>query len=306
VRKATFLRSGGSAEGPTSGTTGSVTAPRLLAVSDLHVRYRENREIVDGLLPTSDDDWLIVAGDVAEQVGDVEWALRVLCERFARVIWVPGNHELWTRRKDPVSLRGEQRYRRLVEICRDLGVLTPEDPFPVWDGAGGPATVAPLFLLYDYSFLPAGTTTPEEGLAAAYAAGVVCTDEHLLYPDPYPDRAAWCAARIEESERRLADCDPALPTVLVNHWPLTRHPTRVLRYPEFALWCGTERTADWHVRYRATTVVYGHLHIPRVTREDGVRFVEASLGYPREWKARDQRNGTVVGDLLPRQVLPAP
>ena len=32
------------------------------------------------------------------------------------------------------------------------------------------------------------------------------------------------------------------PTVLVNHWPLTRLPTRVLRYPEFALWCGT--TAD--------------------------------------------------------------
>jgi hypothetical protein len=41
-----------------------------------------------------------------------------------------------------------------------------------------------------------------------------------------------------------------------------------------------------------------------VTWEDGVRFVEASLGYPREWKARDERNGTHIGDLLPREVLP--
>ncbi|WP_219416107.1 metallophosphoesterase family protein [Pseudonocardia nigra] len=283
-----------------------MTSPRLLAVSDLHVRYPENRAIVDGLRPTSDGDWLIVAGDVAEQVADVEWALRLLRERFARVIWVPGNHELWTRGKDPVQLRGEERYRHLVATCRSLDVLTPEDPFAVWDGPGGPVTVAPLFLLYDYSFLPEGTHTREDGVAAAYAAGVVCTDEHLLHSDPYPDRSAWCAARVEESERRLAACDPDLPTVLVNHWPLTRHPTRVLRYPEFALWCGTERTADWHVRHRATAVVYGHLHIPRVTWEDGVRFVEASLGYPREWKARDARNGTVVADLLPRQVLPVP
>jgi 3',5'-cyclic AMP phosphodiesterase CpdA len=283
-----------------------VDEPRLLAVSDLHVRYPENRAIVEGLRPTSDGDWLIVAGDVAEEVGDVAGALGVLRERFAKVLWVPGNHELWTRTKDPVSLRGEHRYERLVETCRSLDVLTPEDPFPVWDGPGGPATVALLFTLYDYTFLPEGASTSTDGLAAAYKAGVMCTDEHLLHPDPYPDRAAWCAARIAESERRLAACDPDLPTVLVNHWPLTRLPTRVLRHPEFALWCGSTRTADWHVRYRASAVVYGHLHIPRVTWEDGVRFVEASLGYPREWKARDERFGTFTPDLLPKQVLPAP
>ncbi len=282
-----------------------MTDPRLLAVSDLHVRSPENRAVVEGLRPGSDGDWLLVAGDVAEQVADVEWALRLLRERFARVLWVPGNHELWTRPKDPVALRGEHRYRHLVQLCRSIDVLTPEDPFPVWDGPGGPATVAPLFLLYDYTFLPDGTSTGEEGLATATKAGVVCTDEYLLHPDPFPDRAAWCAARVAESTRRLADVAPELPTVLVNHWPLTRLPTRVLRYPEFALWCGTVHSADWHVRYRATAVVYGHLHIPRITWEDGVRFVEASLGYPREWQPREQRNGTAVADQLLRQVLPA-
>lgn len=282
------------------------TSPRLLAVSDLHVRYPDNRAIVEGLRPTSDGDWLIVAGDVAEQVDDIAWALTLLRDRFARVIWVPGNHELWTRSKDPVPLRGPERYEHIVDVLRGIGVLTPEDPFPVWDGAGGPATVAPLFLLYDYTFLPEGTSTVEEGMAAAYAAGVVCTDEQLLHPDPYPTRADWCRARVAESRRRLDECDPALPTVLVNHWPLTRLPTRVLRYPVFALWCGTRCSADWHVRYRATAVVYGHLHIPRVTVEDGVRFVEASLGYPREWRGREERNGSVVTDGLLRQILPTP
>jgi hypothetical protein len=65
-----------------------------------------------------------------------------------------------------------------------------------------------------------------------------------------------------------------------------RTPTDVLWFPEFAQWCGTERTADWHVRYRAAVAVYGHLHIPRTTYYDGVRFEEVSLGYPREWSRR--------------------
>ena len=182
-------------------------ASRLLAVSDLHVRYPENRAIVEGLRPASDGDWLIVAGDVAERVDDVVGTLTLLRERFATVVWVPGNHELWTRPKEGVGLRGEERYRHLVQECRAAGVLTPEDPFPVWTGEGGPAVVAPLFLLYDYSFLPDGTATAEEGLAAAYNAGVVCTDEHLLAPDPYPDRAAWCAARVAYSRARLDACD---------------------------------------------------------------------------------------------------
>jgi 3',5'-cyclic AMP phosphodiesterase CpdA len=258
----------------------------LFAVSDLHVSYAENRRIVDGLRPESDDDWLIVAGDVGEIFGDIEKTLVELRQRFATVIWAPGNHELWTAPSDPVQLRGEQRYRALVRMCRDNGVLTPEDEYPVWRGAGGPVTVAPLFLLYDYSFRAPGTTTKEESLRRAYDAGVVCTDEVLLHPDPYPSREAWCWARLTQTEHRLGSADSALPTVLVNHWPLVRTPTDVLWFPEFAQWCGTEYTADWHVRYRAAVAVYGHLHIPRTTYYDGVRFEEVSLGYPREWSRR--------------------
>ncbi len=271
---------------------------RLYAVSDLHVAYEQNRQIVEGIHPRHQDDWLLVAGDIAEKAADVDWALGLLADRFHTVVWVPGNHELWTHRDDPVRLRGRERYLHLVERCRSLGVLTPEDPYPVWTGPGGPVTVAPLFVLYDYSFLPAGTRNGQEGLREAHDAGVVCADEYLLHPDPYPSRDAWYRARLEYTHKRLDACDPELPTVLVNHFPLTREPTAVLRYPEFALWCGTVGTADWHVRYRAATVIYGHLHIPRVTWHDGVAHREVSLGYPREWLRRGKP------DPLLREVFP--
>ena len=277
----------------------SPAAPNLLAISDLHVGYPENRDITDRLRPASSGDWLLVAGDVGERAADITWALRTLTQRFAKVVWAPGNHELWTPKDDPLQLRGEQRYQYLVDLCRGMGVVTPEDPYPVWHGPGGPVTIAPLFLLYDYTFRPDGAATKEAALARAYAAGVVCTDELLLHPDPHPSREAWCAARLAITQRRLADRDPSLPTVLVNHFPLVRAPTRILRYPEFAQWCGTERTSDWHVRYGASAVVYGHLHIPRTTWHDGVRFEEVSCGYPREWRQRKGEPG------IPRQILPS-
>lgn len=254
----------------------------LFAVSDLHVAHPQNREVVDRLRPESPADWLLVAGDVGEEIEDIGRALGTLRERFATVVWTPGNHELWTRPGDPVAPRGVARYEALVARCRELGVITPEDDYPVW----GDVTVVPIFQLYDYSFRVPGAGTKDESLRRAYAAGVVCTDEFMLHPDPYPDRDSWCRARVAATAERLDALDPSARTVLVSHWPLVREPTDVLWYPEFAQWCGTELTRDWHQRYRAVAAVYGHLHIPRTTRYDGVRFEEVSLGYPREWQKR--------------------
>lgn len=259
-------------------------AGRLLAISDLHIGYPQNRAIVDELKPRHPGDWLIVAGDVAERFEDVGWALGTLATRFERVIWTPGNHELWTPRADPVQLRGVRRYEGLVTLCRRFGVLTPEDPFLVWPGAEGPVAIAPLFLLYDYSWRPDGAATAAEAVRRALAAGVLCADERWLHPDPYPTRSAWCQARVAATQERLAALD--MPVVLISHWPLLREPTRALRYQEFAPWCGTALTERWHLRQQVTAAVYGHLHIPRTTWHDGVRFEEVSVGYPREWGLR--------------------
>ncbi|QLJ03905.1 metallophosphoesterase [Streptomyces sp. NEAU-sy36] len=270
---------------------------QLLAISDLHISYPENRRLVEELRG-GEEDWLIVAGDIAETVEDIRWTLATLAGRFRKVLWAPGNHDLWTHPKDTVTLRGVARYEHLVDVCRELGVVTPEDPYPVWHGAGGPAVVAPLFLGYDYSFLPAGCATKAEGLAYAESTGIVCNDEYLLHPDPYPTREAWCRDRVARTEERLAALPAGLPTVLANHYPLDRHPTEVLWHPEFAMWCGTTLTADWHRRFRVATMVYGHLHIPRTTWHDGVRFTEVSVGYPREWRKRPTAPGK------PRRILP--
>ncbi|TSD96132.1 metallophosphoesterase [Skermania sp. ID1734] len=268
----------------------------MFAVSDIHVGHRGNRPIAEQIRPSSPHDWLIVAGDVSEKTDDIRWALEMLRSRFEKVIWVPGNHELWTTAKDPVQMHGAARYEYLVNMCRAIDVITPEDPYPVWDGV----TLVPMFLLYDYTFLPAGASTKSEGLAIARERNVVATDEYLLSSEPYLTRDAWCQVRVEQTRKRLDALPPDTPLVLINHFPLVPQPTEVLMYPEFSLWCGTVLTADWHTRYNVVCSVYGHLHIPRTTYYDGVRFEEVSLGYPREW----QRRG--LPEKLLRQILPVP
>ena len=269
---------------------------KLYGISDLHLGNRSNRQALEEL-PPYPEDWLILSGDIGETEDDLRFALSVLTRRFARLLWVPGNHDLWTLPTDRYMLRGEAKYQRLVSICRSYGVLTPEDPYVLWPGEGSPCLLAPLFILYDYSFRP-DDVPAEEAIKWAEESGVLCTDEVLLHPDPYPSRPAWCAERCLYTERRLQEAATRAPLVLINHFPLRQDLAWLPRIPRFSIWCGTRRTEDWHIRFPVSVVVYGHLHIRATSYRDGVRFEEVSLGYPRDWSYERGVQG-YLRDILP-------
>lgn len=279
---------------------------RLWALSDLHVGFPPNRRLIEEL-PGAPGDWLVLAGDLCETVADLEFVFATLGPRYRQLVWVPGNHELWS---TPDAPRGVAKYLQCIEVCRMHGVLSPEDEYQVFPGGGdgdtgGPGEdahlVVPIFTLYDYSFCPPGMS-PAQARAWAREADLECADEHLLHPDPFPSREAWCAARCEYTERRVAAAleRHAGPTLLIGHFPLRPELAVLPAIPRFQIWCGTTRTADWPRRFRASAVIFGHLHIRRTTHLDGVRYEEVSLGYPRQWLRRSPAG------RAPRQILPAP
>lgn len=277
---------------------------KLHAISDLHVGFKENLLALSEL-PDHPGDWLVLCGDIADTPKQLEIALRILQRKFEKLIWVPGNHELWSLPRES-ALRGVARYEELVALCRKFEVLTPEDPFPIWQGEGGPHILAPLFLLYDYSFRP-DEVRVENAVGWAAESEVLCSDEILLHPEPYANVGEWCLARCQESERRLEYTlsQTSHPTVLIAHFPLKQQLALLPRIQRFMVWCGTRRTENWHRRFRANIVISGHLHIPCTRMVDGVRFEEVSLGYPQQWQSREQRRGWKLADHL-RQILPAP
>jgi len=255
---------------------------KLYAISDLHLANKINFQALEAL-PPYPDDWLILAGDIGEMEEHLKFALIILISRFKRVIWVPGNHDLWMLPSHPLQIRGEARYQRLVSICRDFGVLTPEDPYALWPGEHRDYLLVPMFLLYDYSFRPHHIPV-EKAVEWAAESGVVCTDEELLFTEPYPSPGAWCARRCRYTEERLKkESLKKKAMVLINHFPLREDMALLRRFPRFSLWCGTQTTGDWHTRFPVSVVVYGHMHMRGTHYRDGVRFEEVSLGYPRDW-----------------------
>ena len=275
---------------------------KLWAISDLHLGIEQNRTILSQMAPHP-EDWLILAGDIGETEEQLHFALETLLKRFARIIWTPGNHDLWTTSHGFNALRGEQKYHRLVAICRSYGVLTPEDDYPLWPGllpSGQQQSVriVPILTLYDYSFRP--TIIPyNHAVSWAAESEVLCADEELLEPQPFASRTEWCHARCAYTEQRLAAITSEA-LVLAGHFPLRYDLIRLPRIPRFSIWCGTRRTENWHQRFPVLVSVYGHLHIRATDYRDGVRFEEVSLGYPRHY------NATNPPDYYLREILPGP
>lgn len=254
--------------------------PKLFATSDLHLGFSKTRNFVQKM-GSHPNDWLLLAGDIAETDEVFSFACAFFASRFDRVIWTPGNHDLWTVSSDHPEDVGDKKYQRFVEICRKHNVLTPEDPFPMFQCAAGKFVIAPTFTLYDYSFRPSHVAA-KHAVDWAIESGVLCTDEQRLHPHPYASRTEWCHARIQLTEKRLAEAEQQGPLIIVNHFPLRYDLVKLKRIPRFCIWCGTKNTEDWHCRFDTALVVSGHLHIPACQWRNGVRFEEVSFGNPDE------------------------
>jgi Icc-related predicted phosphoesterase len=253
---------------------------KLWAISDLHLGVESNRQGLRAL-PAHPADWLILAGDICESTELLIEAFTLCTQKFAKVFWVPGNHELWLIDPRRNFMTSPMKYRELVQAARNLGVVTPEDPWLVFPATGD--VIVPLFTLYDYSFRPAHVAR-ERVIEWAAEIDNVCTDEVAIKPGEMNTIDEWNAQLCDQAEARFErDLAPQARTILVSHFPLREDLVRIPRVPRFTPWCGTRRTHDWHARYRAVVAVSGHLHVRRTDWRDGTRFEEVSLGYPRQW-----------------------
>lgn len=76
----------------------SASGLRVFVLSDLHTDYSENMTWVKCLSTTRHNkDVLLVAGDVAEKYDNFVLTMSILKDRFQRVLFVPGNHDIWCR-----------------------------------------------------------------------------------------------------------------------------------------------------------------------------------------------------------------
>ena len=123
---------------------------RLFAISDVHADMEPNRLWLEGLSDQAyQQDALIVAGDVSEDLETIHETLATLVTKFQRVFFTPGNHDLWMEDGAGDSM---DKLHEILRLCERIGVATRPERFGCHDG---PAVwVCPLLSWHHQSFDP--------------------------------------------------------------------------------------------------------------------------------------------------------
>jgi predicted phosphodiesterase len=252
----------------------------VYAVSDIHVDYPQNLEWVLGLdCHEYQADVLLLAGDVSEDMNLLERVLRGCLERFAKVMFVPGNHDLWVRRCTyDCSLA---KFGRILELCGELDVAT--EPFE-YEGV----EFLPLFSWYDFSF-----GSMERSLRLGWRDFYACS-----WPESLPDSHAvtryfhqlnngvfeWIKARSAHRGHEYHGLAP-IPRITCSHFlpaielmPSWVPESKRTVYPVLG---SVELGAQ--VRRLAPDIhVYGHSHVNQIIKIDSTHYVNNAFATPRE------------------------
>jgi hypothetical protein len=242
---------------------------RVIAISDLHTDFSANLHIIEGLSKSDyRDDVLLVAGDIADRLETISHTLAVLRERFSKVFYVPGNHELWVRAE--TSDDSIEKFERIIELCDGLGVHTmPARAAKLW--------IVPLFSWYEAEFDSDGTG--DESSLTAWADFHFCKWPESMGP--------VCDYFMKLNKPRIQRYDGEV--ISMSHFLPRRDllpETDLLRFKGLPQVAGCEQLETQIRELGSIAHVFGHSHINCDRVIDSVRYVQNALRYPAERKSR--------------------
>jgi len=237
---------------------------RVLATSDIHIDYEDNRKWIEDLSNRDFvEDILLLAGDISDDLAMIRSCFEHLSKKFFKVMYVTGNHELWVVRDGFTD--SFQKYDKVCEVAKEQGIII--EPFHI-----GTLSIVPLFGWYDFSF---GQPTRElmdnwmdfhacvwpnnhnprtinQHFLKKNTAHLSMNNSTLISFSHFVPRLDLLPSYIPEKYRFL---NPVLGSVLLEQQIRELNP-------------------DIHI--------YGHSHVNRNVIIDGVQYINNAFGYPSE------------------------
>lgn len=240
-------------------------AARVFAVSDIHVDYDVNFQWVRRLSRADyRDDILILAGDVTHKLAELASCLNELATRFLKVLFVPGNHDVW--------VLGEAPERTSLQKFADVMAVVERNGASMQPYRRGDVLIAPLLGWYDYSFGEPSADLRDMWMdfhACRWPADFGPGEAARYFMDRNQRISAHGASRIITFSHFMPRID-LLPAQVSS-----RH-----RLLDPVL--GSTRL-DQQLRQLGSSMhVYGHSHINRRISIDGVTYINNAFGYPGE------------------------
>ena len=229
----------------------------------------------------------IIAGDVSESQQETLDTLNTIEQLSgARVLFVPGNHDLWGPKGDPDQIGAIYSRYAQDEHCLCGRDVVLGDTVVIGDVGW-----------YDYSF-GSGRYSFEEFEKMSLAGRTWQDSLRNAWTRDNLGRTQWMLSRLEA---RMA-AYPEKKLVLVTHMlPIKEFtvPQEMANWSYFNAFLGTRRLGELYRRYPVEVAICGHVHYRKTLEKDGITWLCRCLNYHSEWRPE------YGGDTLSQQIAHA-
>lgn len=237
---------------------------RVFVVSDMHIDYQENRRWLSKLSSVDYlEDILILAGDVTDELQLLERCFNELSTKFLKVLFVPGNHELWVSGERTSTSIDKYRQICKLAIAHNISI----QPFHL-----DSLSIVPLLGWYDFSF-----AYPNAQLMETWMDFRACIWPNHLQPLDITEYF------LEKNKAYLQTANETL--ISFSHFlpRIDLMPTYIPRcyrtlYPVLG-----SVLLEKQIRILKPNIhVYGHSHVNRNVNLEGIQYINNAFGYPSE------------------------
>ena len=245
---------------------------RIFALSDIHVDFEANARSISSLSAQDyREDFLILAGDVSHSLQLLAKNLELLANRFRKVFYVPGNHDLWVIR-DSDGKTSFDKFNEIAAVMENCGVSGA----PFHDDT---ISIVPLLGWYDYSF-----GEPSNELTTTWGDFLFCKwPDHLGMEEIASRFAAMNEPLIRPPNNLVISFSHFVPRIDVMP-DFISEGNRIV-YPVL----GSILLERQIRQIRSDIHVYGHTHVNRRVDIDGTAYINNAFGYPSETRIAAKR-----------------
>lgn len=251
---------------------------KTVVLSDIHVDINREHPVVQEFaryIKEQDARLAIIAGDVSEIQQETLDTLNTIEQLSgARVLFVPGNHDLWGPPGDPDQIAAI--YDRYV---RDEHCLCGRDVVL------GDTVVIGDVGWYDYSF-GSGRYSFEEFEQMSLAGRTWQDSLRNAWTRDNLGRTQWMLSRLEARLAAYPDKQLAVVTHMLPVKDFTV-PAEMANWSYFNAFLGSRKFGELYRRYPVKAAVCGHVHYRRSFDRDGIHWMCRCLNYHSEWRPQD-------------------
>ncbi|KPA11997.1 metallophosphoesterase [Candidatus Magnetomorum sp. HK-1] len=237
---------------------------RIFAISDIHIDYAENLKWLQNLSEYDfQDDILIIAGDITDNIELLKKGLKLIERRFFKVLFIPGNHDIWVFRNNfNDSL---ECFHHIIQIALDYGIQT--SPFHMSD-----LSIVPLMSWYDYSFGQPDEELKDIWMDFSYCKWPAGFDEPQITQYFLNQNETFLTIQ----NRKIISFSHFLPRI--DLMPTFIPEARRKIYPVLG-----SIELDKQIRKLGSTIhIYGHSHVNQHIVQDKIIYINNAFGYPHE------------------------